>query len=417
MHQPWRSFAAIINKYLSGKTTGHDSLRLSRAQIIWGMYHNKNVDYVYLLWEDLVYQVENKNSKKKNDMCYLRFTKFIIDYIMKKDLSIPRRNKRFWHTARDDPMFTMIRKSSDDEEDDDDDNSNDEDDDGQDDDNEQTWSDNDGDDFVHPKLSTFDEEERRVNVKEEKLDEEKTNKEEKVNELYDDMNINLFISNMLNPNLDTKTDSILNLNIESTSLIDVPVTMNVEIPPSSVKTLPPPPIPLVQPQHQTPVLTPGIVPNRLRDKSQAKNKDFINKLDENIKKIMNEQVKVKVKEQVSKIFPRTEKLVNEQLEAEVLTRSSNKAKTPHTLCKALIDTYETDKVTLDTYRDTVTFKRRQDDEDNDEEPFAGSNWWSKRRRARKEPESSSAPKEKTSESTGKSKAGSKSHQKSIGKSA
>ncbi|GJS19752.1 hypothetical protein Tco_0448384 [Tanacetum coccineum] len=70
MHQPCRSFAAIINKCLSGKTTALESLRLSRAQILWGMYHNKNVDYVYLLWDDLVYQVENKNSKKNNDMCY-----------------------------------------------------------------------------------------------------------------------------------------------------------------------------------------------------------------------------------------------------------------------------------------------------------------------------------------------------------
>ncbi|GKE16979.1 hypothetical protein Tco_1424556, partial [Tanacetum coccineum] len=75
MHQPWRSFAAIINRCLSGKTTGLDSLCLSRAQIIWGMYHKKNVDYVYLLWEDLEYQVENKNSKKNNDMWYPRFTK------------------------------------------------------------------------------------------------------------------------------------------------------------------------------------------------------------------------------------------------------------------------------------------------------------------------------------------------------
>ncbi|GKD11332.1 hypothetical protein Tco_1191017 [Tanacetum coccineum] len=78
MHQPWRSFAAIINKCLSGKTTALESLRLSRAQILWGMYHNKTIDYDYLLWEDLVYQVENKNSKKKNDMYYLRFTKVIV---------------------------------------------------------------------------------------------------------------------------------------------------------------------------------------------------------------------------------------------------------------------------------------------------------------------------------------------------
>ncbi|GKD13968.1 hypothetical protein Tco_1198375, partial [Tanacetum coccineum] len=109
MHQPWRSFAAIINRCLSGKTTGLDSLRLSRAQIIWGMYHKKNVDYVYLLWEDLVYRVENKNSKNNNDMCYPRFTKVIIDYFMTKDQSISRRNKMFWHTAKDDPMFNTIR--------------------------------------------------------------------------------------------------------------------------------------------------------------------------------------------------------------------------------------------------------------------------------------------------------------------
>ncbi|GJR25345.1 hypothetical protein Tco_1101577 [Tanacetum coccineum] len=109
MHQPWRSFASIINKCLSGKTTALESLHLSRAQILWGMYHNKNVDYVYLLWEDLVFQVENKNSKKNNDMYYPRFTKVIVDYFMEKDLLIPRRNKMFWHTVRDDPMFTTIR--------------------------------------------------------------------------------------------------------------------------------------------------------------------------------------------------------------------------------------------------------------------------------------------------------------------
>ncbi|GJS03271.1 hypothetical protein Tco_0319779 [Tanacetum coccineum] len=37
MHQPWRTFAALINRSLSGKTTGLDKLRLSRAQILWDM--------------------------------------------------------------------------------------------------------------------------------------------------------------------------------------------------------------------------------------------------------------------------------------------------------------------------------------------------------------------------------------------
>ncbi|GKG36845.1 hypothetical protein Tco_0447018, partial [Tanacetum coccineum] len=60
MHQPWRTFAALINISLSRKTTGLDKIRLSRAQILWGMYHQKNVDYVELLWEDFIYQIDNK---------------------------------------------------------------------------------------------------------------------------------------------------------------------------------------------------------------------------------------------------------------------------------------------------------------------------------------------------------------------
>nr|GEV92871.1 hypothetical protein [Tanacetum cinerariifolium] len=36
MHQPCRTFDALINRGLSGKTSGFDKLRLSRAQILWG---------------------------------------------------------------------------------------------------------------------------------------------------------------------------------------------------------------------------------------------------------------------------------------------------------------------------------------------------------------------------------------------
>nr|GFC44492.1 hypothetical protein [Tanacetum cinerariifolium] len=34
LYQPWRSFVAIINKCLTGKSSGYDSLRLSQAQIL-----------------------------------------------------------------------------------------------------------------------------------------------------------------------------------------------------------------------------------------------------------------------------------------------------------------------------------------------------------------------------------------------
>ncbi|GJU84624.1 hypothetical protein Tco_1292170 [Tanacetum coccineum] len=73
------------------------------------MYHKKNVDSAYLLWEDFVYQVENKNVKRSNEMCYPRFTKVIVNFFMTKDQSIPRRNKVNWHFARDDYMFTTIK--------------------------------------------------------------------------------------------------------------------------------------------------------------------------------------------------------------------------------------------------------------------------------------------------------------------
>ncbi|GKA15164.1 hypothetical protein Tco_0694911 [Tanacetum coccineum] len=104
-----RAFATVINKCLSGKETGIDKIRLSRAQILWGMFHKKNIDYVYLLWEDLLFQIEYKDAKKTNNISYPRFTKIIIDYFMSKDPFISRRNKMFWHTAQDDTLFTSMR--------------------------------------------------------------------------------------------------------------------------------------------------------------------------------------------------------------------------------------------------------------------------------------------------------------------
>nr|GEY08442.1 hypothetical protein [Tanacetum cinerariifolium] len=93
LHQPWRAFAAIINKCLTGKISGYDNLRLSQAQILWALYHKRNVDFAYLMWEDFVYQVEHKDTKKSNEMYYPRFTKVIIHHSISKDPSILRRNK------------------------------------------------------------------------------------------------------------------------------------------------------------------------------------------------------------------------------------------------------------------------------------------------------------------------------------
>ncbi|GJX70872.1 hypothetical protein Tco_0308043 [Tanacetum coccineum] len=143
-----------------------------------------------------------------------------------------------------------------------------------------------------------------------------------------------FISNMLNPNPNTSIDSILNLNTESTSLVDVPVTNNAEMPPSS--------------------------------KCKALDDDF-------------SKFKANTNLFAYKCFISPSGLFDDNY----LANKMNEA------VKAAVQLH---------------------DDDEDEEPSAGSNRGSKRRRARKEPESSSAPKEKTSKSTGKSKEGSRSHQ-------
>ncbi|GKD53501.1 hypothetical protein Tco_1286888 [Tanacetum coccineum] len=98
-------------------------------------------------------------------------------------------------------------------------------------------------------------------------------------------------------------------------------------------------------------------------------------------------------------------------------KSIHRSNEQKNLYKALVEAYESDKLILDTYGDIVSFKRRRDDEDKDEEPSAGSNRGSKRRRAGKEPESTSASKEKTSKTTGKSTDGSKSQHNYAGESA
>ncbi|GJT47491.1 hypothetical protein Tco_0956206 [Tanacetum coccineum] len=82
--QPWRTFGTIINKCLSGKVTGIDTLHL-------------------------VFQIENKESRKNKYMFYPRFTKVIINHFMSQDQSISRRNKVDWHMANDDPILTTMR--------------------------------------------------------------------------------------------------------------------------------------------------------------------------------------------------------------------------------------------------------------------------------------------------------------------
>nr|GEZ23774.1 hypothetical protein [Tanacetum cinerariifolium] len=175
--------------------------------------------------------------------------------------------------------------------------------------------------------------------------------------------------------------------------------------------------------------------DHLRDEAQVDNDEFLKTIDENMKKIIKEQVKEQVKVQVSKILPRIEQTMNEQLESKVLTMSSNSSKTSYdvaadlsemelkkifiekmegnksihrsdeqrNLYRVLVVAYESDKIILDTYEETVMLKRRRDDDaDKDEEPSDGPDRGSKRRREGKEPESASASTETATRSAGRS---------------
>nr|GEY37257.1 hypothetical protein [Tanacetum cinerariifolium] len=570
LHQTWGSFVAVINKCLSDQQVALDEalvphasrLRIGKEEILaflrelghsgeikmitdspfisssnpLGMYHKKNVDFAYLLWEDFVYQVEHKDAKKSNEMYYPRFTKVIVNFFMTKDQSIPRRNKVNWHFAMDDHMFTPIKlvsrhqntqqygailpieltndairnfesykeyyaiasgaappkikasvrktqsssdttmpppvakgtrlrtsakvdkpakgkqpaksstakgltvlskvaltnaeqmklatkrsllqthisqasgsgvdegtslipgvpdvppyesdeyiswKSSDEDDDDDvqqskhdkdiDDQSDDEsytdqeDDDDQDDnDDDQTDSDDDGNDNAS----------HDMNVR----GDEGPDAEDDDNELYRDLNFNL-----------EGIDSLF----ESTPWVDVLVTTTFEPLLLTAPTFPPPSIPIISQAQQAPAPSLATAPStslqellnfgslfgfdhRLKtleanfsefmqtnqfaesvssilDEAQSKNEDFLNKLDENIQKIIKEEVKEQVKVQVSKIVPKIEKTINEQLEAEVLTRTSNSSKTSYDvvddlseleLKKILIEKMESNKVQI-----------------------------------------------------------------------
>ncbi|GJY30414.1 retrovirus-related pol polyprotein from transposon TNT 1-94 [Tanacetum coccineum] len=494
MHQPWRSFAAIINKCLSRKTTAMESLCLSRTQILWGMYHNKTTATtakgkrlktsakaakpakkkqpaktskakgLTVLSEVALIEAEQMKLATKRSLIETHSSHISgssVDKGTGSKLGVPNvltyrsdDEQISWKSSDEEDDDEVGLNDDDDDNDDDEDNDDyddvadnqdddDQEDDGQDDEdqddvNKQTDSDNDGDDFLHPKLSTQDQEVRHNEENAQPTNVQTTQVIEDTHVIITPVNpdgkqqsssvSSGFVSNMLNPSPDIGIDSIFNLNIESTSLIDVPVTTISEPLLLSTTTLPPPPTPLITHLQQTPVPTPvfnqtnqfvlavssipGILDTYLankmneavkiavqlqsdilRDEAQAENEEFLNKLDDNIKKIIKDQVKEQTSHDVAANLSELElkKILIDKMESNKSIHRSDEQKN---LYKVLVDTYESDKLILDTYGDNVSFKRPG-----------------------KEPKSTSAPKEKTSKTTGKSTKGSKSYYKSASESA
>nr|GFA29389.1 hypothetical protein [Tanacetum cinerariifolium] len=168
-----------------------------------------------------------------------------------------------------------------------------------------------------------------------------------------------FVTSMLNPTLDVSMESIF----ETTSQMDVSTPTSVAPLPMTAPTMTPSTIATITTTSQAPNIPTTVASTIIQnlpnfgslfrfDDRPRKNDEFLKTVDENIQKIIKEQVKEQV--------------------------------------KALVEAYESDKITLDTYRETVTLKRRRDnDADKDKEPSAGPERGSKRRREGKERESMS----------------------------
>nr|GEW65231.1 hypothetical protein [Tanacetum cinerariifolium] len=417
LYQPWRSFAAIINKCLIENSSGYDNLRLSQAQILCGLYHKRNIDYAYLMWEDFVYQdpsiprrnkfgailpIELTNEAIRNSNAYKEYyavatgaaapkpkasvqkTRSSFDTTITpptaaagqrlttsqkgkqtakaskaKSLStlsevamaeaqqlklVTKRSLQQTHISQasgsgadegtgsipgvldvptdkseEELSWNSTEDEGDDEGKDGDGDKEDYGDDGEEGDGDDDDEDNDGEE------GDDDDDYQEVERDDEKDDEEEGGM----------MNKNIMKKNMM------KKQGMRRVLILSQKHLKIVMK----------------------------------------------------------KAMVKEQVKV----QVFKILPTIEKTVNEQLEAEVLTRSSNSSKTSYAvaaylsemelkkiliekmegnksihrsneqrnLYKAFVEAYESDKIILDTYGDTITLKRCHDDDaDKDEEPFA-----------------------------------------------
>ncbi|GJT38836.1 hypothetical protein Tco_0938701 [Tanacetum coccineum] len=205
MHQPWRSFAAIINKCLSGKTTALESLRLSRTPKPKST--KKKVDSESSVKMKLTQASKGKRIKTlatKKSLIQTHNSHASGSGADEGTGSIPGvpdvptyksdDEQISWKSSEeeDDEEVNVSKDNDNDADNDDDIDKDDEDDDADnqddeipddanqddDDDDEQTYSDNDGDDFVHPKLSTHDDEARQDDeVNEEESDEERSNED------------------------------------------------------------------------------------------------------------------------------------------------------------------------------------------------------------------------------------------------
>nr|GFA17496.1 hypothetical protein [Tanacetum cinerariifolium] len=195
---------------------------------------------------------------------------------------------------------------------------------------------------------------------------------------------------MLNPTPDVGMESIF----ETTSHMDVHTSTSVAPLPMSAPTLTPSTIAIITTTQQVPI-PPTTAPStllqdlpnfsslfgfdhrlktleanfsKIRDEAQKENDEFLKTIDENMQTIIKGQTSYAVAANLSEM--ELKKILIEKIEGNKSIHRSNEQRN---IYKALVEAYESGTIILDTYRETITLKRRRnDDGDKDKEPFAGS---------------------------------------------
>nr|GEU59944.1 hypothetical protein [Tanacetum cinerariifolium] len=369
LHQPWRSFAAIINKFLTGKSSGYDSLRWNtkiqrkamRCIILGSRRHQNMQQFGALL------PIEHTNEDIRNSNAYQEYYAVAIGAIPPKPKASVRKTRSSSDTtvtpltaivgprlstsakgkqpAKTSKAKTLSALSEEDEGDDDED------------DEEKGGNDEQAtikEEFIHPSLSTHTTEETRdeesfdpISKTPEDSDDEANGEEnlginigreeghdekEEEDELYKDVNINQ------GRGMESIFETTLQMDTQTPTSANFSEFMQTNQFAGAVSSIPG----IVQQymdqrMNEAVKVAIQIQSDCLRNEAQKENDEFLKTIDENMQKIIKEQVKEQVKVQVSKFLPKIEQTVNEQLEAKALTRSSHLSKTSYVVA---VDLYE-----------------------------------------------------------------------------
>ncbi|GKB30024.1 hypothetical protein Tco_0869425 [Tanacetum coccineum] len=89
----------------------HREPSLLSSTSVWGMYYKKNEDFIKLILEDFMYQIDNRQTTgvRRSNMPYPRFTKAIIQHFISKDKTISMRNNLFMHSIKNDSVLGVLK--------------------------------------------------------------------------------------------------------------------------------------------------------------------------------------------------------------------------------------------------------------------------------------------------------------------